>query len=353
MTILFVDRTPSKKRFDSSNFIGARIVRGSFYETIGPIIHDMLKNKSSSLYYDLLNIAYEYSDLLLFEGNYSEAYKNYHYIYCKLMYGTYMRETQNFINDLDKIELYYNLGVIAKDYLDNFDDAMYFFGEAGKEYSRINNVAVEEFFRNEMIDKPHRAFWSFSSNIDQNCFGHSAFAPELQYKSIFGNEPNKATVEKLLKDFTYPLLLQFIFTFSSYFKWLPLDHNIIKGARITRVLGEISWLFECYLKQKLNSKKMLSKLLDDFVKDKPIGHSYEQYKATIKGIDNIMAIEELLNLQKNITTYDDKQSICLLITYLMRNYTAHNFDDQFHTFRGDEYTKKIFVSCLMSFFIVL
>ena len=113
-------------------------------------------------------------------------------------------------------------------------------------------------------------------------------------------------------------------------------------------------VFECYLKQKLSIDKTLYYLLDQFVKNKPLKTPYHNIlDSVVHGKDSIEAIEALLNLQESAVDTNTKQSICLLITYVMRNYSSHNFDDKFHTFNGDEYTKKIFFSCLLSFFIVM
>lgn len=271
------------------------------------------------------------------------------------MYGNYLDETRDFITSLDKVELYFNLGIIAKECLKDFDAAMYYFGEAGREYSIMNKVPIETFFRDQMIDKQGAAFWNFSGNLRQNCLGYSSFAIPFHYKSVFGYEAKKTAVETLLKDFDYPLLLQFVFTVSSYFTWLSLMHNIIKGVKITRVLGEMSWLFECYLKQKLSiNKKTLKPLLDEFVKNKLYKESYHNlYKLEVKTRNSIEAIEALINKQESSEDIIEKQALCLLTTYVMRNYTSHNLNDKFYTFDDDKYTKKIFFSCLLSFFIVL
>lgn len=356
MTLLFTERKPQIRQFNSDMFIGARGERISFYSSIDNTMTEMIKNKGQADYSKIMDIVYEYSSILISEGNYSEAFNSYFQIYCKLMYGNYLDETKDFIKEIDKTELYYNLGIIAKEYLKDFDSAMYYFGEAGKEHSRNKQVTTEEFFREEMIDKPGRAFWNFSGHIHQNCFGYSSFATPFHFKSVFGYETDKTTVEKLLKDFKYPLFLQFVFTVSSYFKWLSLEHNFVKGVRITRVLGEMSWLFDCYLKQKFNFCGTLKPNLDQFLRNRPMKKSFDNLYNTViqkNKKDSIYVIEDLLNLQETTIDIITKQSICLLITYVMRNYTSHNFDDQFYTFEDDKYTKKIFFSCLLSFFIVL
>lgn len=353
MTYLFIERELHNKTFKSGSFVGSRGERYTFYRKTDEIISKMLERKELSDFTLLMDVAYEYSSLLIFEGNFTEAFNCYYHIYCKLEYGNYLGETRDFIKLLNKVELYYNLGIIAKEYLNDFDSAMYYFGEAGEEYSEINKVTTEDFFRDEMIDKPERAFWNFSGDIHQNCFGYSSFATAFHYKSVFGYETDKTIIQKLLKDFKFPLLLQFVFTISSYFKWLSLSHNIIKGVRITRVFGELAWLFECYLKQKLNYDK-LRDLLNQFVKNKPFKSSFHSLcSAEVDGKDSILALERLLKLQEDTIDFNTKQSICLLITYVMRNYSSHNLDDNFFAFSDDKFTKKILFSCLLSFFIVL
>jgi|GEM_PF-2609514 len=357
MTYLYKERQLIDNNFDLDSFIGARIESGKFYKKFNQVLREKLSKKTLSDFDSLMNVAYEYSCLLISERNPSQAFDCYFNIYCKLEHTNYSKEDRDFINSLNKVELYYNLGIISKEFLNDFDRAMYYFGKAGDEYSRVNNVTTEAFFNNEMIDAPGRAFSGFSSLIHQNCFGYSTFAPAFHYKSVFGYETDKTTVQKLLKDFKYPLFLQFVFTVSSYFKWLPLRHNIIKGVKITRILGEMSWLFECYLKQKLNSEKTLKLLMDDFVDSKLLKEHYKNL-LTKEFLDNakkdsILVLKNLIEMQEIATNVLEKQTICLLITYVMRNYSSHNFNDTFFAFDGDKYTKKIMFSCLFSFFIVL
>lgn len=339
---------------DEDAFYKYKSEKWKLHDILNSNIKKIIEEKSHEIYKISLDILFDYSTHLIREGLYSEAFKEYFNLYYKLKDAWYY--SKEFIENLDKTEMFYNMGYL-KYSNGEFDDAIFFLAEADKEYSQFYNVSEGSFLISLLESEEPVCFWNFITNIYVNCINYDSFAYAFKYFSFFGEEScSKDRINELLKDFDLILLLQFIITVDRYFKWLPMNHNLIKGIRVSRTFGELAWLFECYLKNITSEPdKTLSKLIDKIIPyDKEIEKEYKKLNnmGGTSNNDKFNSIIKLIEIQEKETNFSTKQALGLKTVYFLRNYSAHSLDKNFMVFKDDAFTKKIFLSALMSFFTV-
>lgn len=137
--------------------------------------------------------------------------------------------------------------------------------------------------------------------------------------------------------------------------FFPLEHNNYKAIKLNRIIHELVWLFECFLKENLGDTTTLRPLIDKFlIKDLMLKKSFSEIEGYPRSTNSVklQTIKELIDIIQKSDNNIDKQANCLFIMWLLRNYTSHNLSDKFFLFDGDDYTKKLFLSCFNCFLIV-
>jgi len=326
----------------------------SFWKVFNEKFESLVKYQEIDLFNDVLDIVYEYGLNMLKNESGSLALRAYTLLESKLSESEYQPYTSEFIKKLDKTEFYYNIAYLKWIAMDT-DLMMYYLSQASKSYGDSNDTCNSHDFIKSLYQDDDKIFWNFMSTIVNNLFSFDSFTAEFKFEKLFNIKGTEEDIIILLDNFPEVLLIQFIVTINQYWRFLPKPHNKYKAIKISRIINELVWLFECYLKEALNIEGKLRNLLEKFLLN-----NSELSKSFFKldGIphktneEKLQSIKQLIDIIQNSDSYIEKQANCLYITWLLRNYSAHNLSEDFMLFEGDKYTKKLFISCFNSFMIV-
>lgn len=260
---------------------------------------------------------------------------------------------RKFIKELDFTDIFHNLAVLTlakKDY----DRALYYFASAGEEYSKHNEVDILAYSMMQ-LSTPNMPFGHVVSHICRNCSGMGMFRP-YEYNAFFDDDLKPQHFIELLGLFSPSQLYQFILTNIRFWDLLSLQHNRVKGLIMVRLLGELSWLFESFLRAitteatlSLSLKKFLS--VDNVIRDKYDAlHALKRKFGHHENCDSEILKEVMSRFEKAVNL-QDKSALSLYATYFMRNHTSHNLDEGFLLFNDDTFTKKLYMLELAAFFV--
>jgi hypothetical protein len=257
------------------------------------------------------------------------------------------------IEELDFTEVFHNLAylkLMTKDY----DGAFYYFASAGEQYS-LHNCADINTYPMMLLKTHDMPFENVIRHICRNCTGMGMFRL-YEYREYYGEDLRSQHFIDLLTLFSNAQLFQFVLTNMRFWDLFSLEHNKVKGLIMARLLGELSWLFESFLKPTTKQDKLsrsLQKLLcvDKTLKDKydPIDNIRLKCKDSVNSDCNTLV--EVIQKFEETQDSQYKAAICLYTVYIVRNHTSHNLDEGFLLFSDDLFTKKLYMLQLMAFFV--
>lgn len=313
-------------------------------------------------------------DLLVDSLRGSEYYNGfmiYHQFYMTITTVDYHMEkfdfdsdVLQFIKDHDFTSVYYNYAYLFGSH-GNTNDFLHYLTLADAEYALKNKCNCGTFI-SFLIKSKGFSLWNLIPNIlsDYQNFkasnGHvNQFDKILQFYNI---KIDEAAINDLIRDFKYDLLLQFIHamkivsSLSTYYNFRE-SHNKngeYKAIRTTRFIGELTWIFEVYLKDKLADKfpdEVFEAPLDNTIQTF-LGKMGKEYQTKYSQMQQYMFerfskkdvnTEGLLFLLSRISS-DEVNCIDSLITHLLalktfRNYYSHYMDR--HTNLGAGYFQSL------------
>jgi hypothetical protein len=264
-----------------------------------------------------------------------------------------------FLDDLNFTEIYYNIAKLKWDSGD-YDNALYYIIHADLQNSKRKDEQSGMFVK-FLLNSQGYVLWNVIPYLEGDFSNYKSYFNISQIEDILGRVINKEYIKELLNDFDILLLLQFINSVNRYHNFMGEKPNEYRTLREFKILGELSLLFECYLKSKLsisniqlynvidtylfaNSKELLTQFkyydnLDLPVKDKKSKEYYEQ------------SLEFMFNEFQTNTDSLEVAAICIRITYLFRNYSSHNIDDKFFKDNKDNRSIHIYLAIISSFLI--
>ena len=314
------------------------------------------------VYYKLLNEIYEICENVR-NDNLTLAHEIYTTLLNELTYWTYTNLAEEksktaFCESLDFTEIYYNLGKLKWDSGD-YDNALLYVVHADVGYSKHNLKPRGTFIR-FLLNSRGYVLWNAIPYLVSDFSSCNLLFNNSNIKSIIGKDITENLIIELLKDFEMLLLLQFIKSFYRYHNFKDEKSNEYKALREFRILGDLTWLFECYLKDKFKVEgKQLYNLIQEhlFANKEEYKRQFENYNnLDVPGKENKYSKkyyeESLAYMLKELKTNKNPvelASICIRITYLFRNYSAHYIDERF--FSTENYSKELYI-CILSSFIV-
>lgn len=274
-------------------------------------------------------------------------------------YENYKQKIE-FIDMLNFTELYYNIAKLKWDSGD-YDNAIYYIVHADIQNSKHNNEARGTFIK-LLLNSKGLVFWNVVPNMSCD-FRNSRF--DYAIADIIGIDSSniyemfnkyEGYIRELLNDFEPLILLQFLNSVNRYHNFMGEKPNEYKTLREFKILGELSWLFECYLKDKFNISEhiTLSPLIENYL----FANSEEllkkfRYYANLK-VPSFINKDEY-NLQYMLKELNIKHEpseqivIYIRITYLFRNYSSHNIEDTFFKPNKDNHSMQFYMIILSSF----
>ncbi len=262
----------------------------------------------------------------------------------------------DFIKCHDFTSIYYNYAVLFGEN-GNINQYMHYLSLADNEYA-LNNSCANGYFIHSLIKSKGLALWNIVPHIisDYNNYktnnNHcSSFGKTIE---AFNIDISDEIVNALICDFEYDLLLQFIhimkhsrsistsFNFREYHN----GNGQYKNIRITRFIGELTWVFEVYLKDKLKAmypdesfiepldgtiKAFLAKIDTDIKKKYDVFQNslFKRYEG-LKDVHIIVNTNGLIDLLEQATLKSedpiDAFILYLLILKTFRNYYSHYMD---------------------------
>ena len=169
-----------------------------------------------------------------------------------------------FIKAHDFTSIYYNYAVLFGGN-GNINDYIHYLSLADNEYA-IKNNCEEGTFIFYLLQSKNFALWNIIPHIMSdysNCkVVNNHYCQLGKILESFKIEVSNESFYALLCDFKFDVLLQFIHIMK-HLRSLSTNFNFresynengrYKNIRITRFLGELTWLYEVYLKDKLKSK---------------------------------------------------------------------------------------------------
>lgn len=291
-----------------------------------------------------------------------EIYMTFYYEFTTRAFSNidYIDKTQRLKKMLDFTEIYYNIAKLKWDRGD-YDNALYYILQADSQYAVHNSTGEGEFVK-LLLNSKEYVLWNFVPFIQSDFYNYkSSFDIYVLNGTIFSDIGQKQ-IKNLLYDFDLVTLLQFINSINRYHNFLFFESNHYKCLRELRVLGELAWLFECYLKYKFSiSDLKLDNLITKelFKNNKNYREIFDEFKS-ISGLSTQNtrsnkykeeAIEFLINKLKVERDPSRVIAMCIKTTYFIRNYTAHSLDENFFIFKDSKYSKELYMILLSSFMI--
>lgn len=263
----------------------------------------------------------------------------------------------DFIKSCDFTAIYYNYSVLFGDH-GNISSYLHYLSLADNEYA-MKNACPEGSFISELIKSSNFALWNIVPSIicDYKNFtttqynrGSGKYNQFEETLKAFKIEISKNLFYTLVSDFRYDITLQFLYILKQYlitsnnsnFRELFNSNGQFKNIRSTRFIGELTWLFEVYLKDKLSNRYPDEKFpnpLDNTIKAflKKIDCRFEARYSQL--LDLLFAefvtklavnTEGLQQLLVKVTLKNgdfwEEYLQYLLILQIFRNYYAHYMD---------------------------
>ncbi|MGS0763824.1 hypothetical protein [Syntrophomonas curvata] len=293
-------------------------------------------------------------------GNeYYNAIKIYYHFYMTLTTIDYNFEkfdfdasVLEFIKSHDFTSIYYNYAVLIGENGD-VNNYLHYLSLADNEYAIKNNCREGTFILN-LIQSKNLASWNIVPYIisDYNNYkvANRHFSQLEKTLEAFNINLSNESFNDLICDFEFDVILQFIHVLK-HFRSISTSFNFresynengrYRNIRTTRFIGELTWLFEIYLKDKLKSKfpeeefgNPLDKTIQTFLNK--IDSEYEKKFKKIQGelfdkfktnaavnTKGLMELLEKIN-SKNEGTFDNF-ILYLLALKIFRNYYSHYMD---------------------------
>ena len=356
---------------NSTNYPSDLDVYNSYaiYEFINSGIKDSCNSKSHESLASFINSI----DLLVDSMRGSEC-KNgfmiYHQFYMTITTVDYHMDefgfdldVLQFLKDHDFTSVYYNYAYLFASYGNTYD-YLYYLTLADAEYASKNDSDKGAFI-SFLIRSKNYSLWNLIPNIlcdyqnYETANGHvNEFINMLELYNISIDED---VVGNLIQDFKYDLLLQFIYVMKSVssinngtnFRASHNSYGEYKAIRATRFIGELAWIFEVYIKDKLTDRfpgEKFEEPLDKTIRSF-LGKMGKEYQTTYSQMSTDLHnkfpknvnTQGLLYLITKMSSSELSYPNCL-VTYMLalktfRNYYSHYMDR--HTNLGAGYYKSL------------
>ena len=327
--------------------------------------YDYIKNAVEQIYHNLdykffLNEqknVYLITENLRHSSNY-DAFRFYEHFYSELTIGYYnisdqskRKEIMNFLSEIDFTELFYNLGLLC-DSLGNTDTAIYFISLADKEYC-VKNKLTEGTFVKHLLSSRNLYLWVIMKNLFIDFYNYENnnkhFSNFKNMLILFDIKLEQSVLDDFINNLDVPTLFQLVVALTDIKK---LDFDVLSKDKEThfksiyklKALGNLTWIFENYLKSNLKlyfnldfDKETLGPILEKVLQ--MLGESYADYfKLRKKKIvsdypskfdQNTKGLSELIREINQLESNNKFKlfSHLILILYLFRNYTTHYLDN--------------------------
>lgn len=258
----------------------------------------------------------------------------------------------DFIKEHDFTAIYYNYAYLYYINGDNYN-YLHYLSLADNEYSLKKGCNKGEFV-NYLIRSKGYLLWNLVPNIlsdYQNFKSANQHSSNFELTlSQFEISLDESLIRELFLDFSHDLLLQAIHVFKNFsslstsynFRELHNKNGDFKSIKTTRFIGELTWLFEVYLKDKLiqaypdesfhapldpTIQAFLLKINKDYCKEySQITNSFHD-KFKNKDSANTTGITYLLKeVQSHNHNGQNTYLISLFILKLFRNFYSHYMD---------------------------
>lgn len=295
---------------------------------------------------------------------YYDEFKFFYHFYKKITtldynLSWYDKSHSEFIKEHDFTDVYYTMGKLYAGRND-INRHLHYIDLADSEYALHNNKSKGEFIK-DLLKSETLSLWHISAyiingfenykNMNNHC---SDFENAL---TNIGIEVSKNTILELLEDFKHDLLIQFIhaeMSIDSFEEGRILKEDSTdkdkkyQSIKRMRYVGELTWLYEIYLKDKLEelegkrSEDTLSGILSKLLNLINLQSEYKKVKAEYKKFKsktelNTVGLQELLKELKNTPSLNFHANLkgldineffvkSLYGLLLFRNYYAHYMD---------------------------
>lgn len=308
-------------------------------------------------------------------GNeYYNAYMIYNQFYMNLTTIDYNLEKYDFdVSILEFIEahdftsIYYNYAVLFGE-KGNVNNYLHYLSLADNEYA-IKNSCREGTFIFYLIQNKSLGLtlWNIVPLIVCDFNNYKMFNKHLskfeETLESFKIKVINESIEALILDFDFDLILQFIHVMKNFrsfsvgfnFREKYNENGRYKNIRMTRFIGELTWLFEIYLKDKLKARypeenfiAPLDKTIHTFlnkinneheIKFSKIQKSLYDKFITSEAVNTKGLMELLERIALNNEDVFDNFILYLLILKIFRNYYSHYMDR--NTDLGDGYFQNL------------
>lgn len=288
-------------------------------------------------------------------------------------YENYKQKIQ-FIDTLNFTELYYNIAKLKWDSGD-YDNAINYIVHADIQNSKHNNEARGTFIK-FLLNSKGLVLWNVVPSMCCD-FRNSKFdyfiadiigIDSSNINEMFNNYEDY--IRELLNDFEPLILLQFLNSVNRYHNFMDEKPNEYKTLREFRILGELSWLFECYLKNKFKENMDLYNIIGKclFSNSKELLNIFNSYNNLGIPSKESKEYKEYLKYKKSKDYYEkslkymlkelktkceplEQMAICIRITYLFRNYSSHNVEETFFKPNKNNHSIEFYMIIVSSFLI--
>lgn len=285
------------------------------------------------------------------------------------------RNSVDFIKCADFTELFYNIAKLKSE-LGNRDEALFYISLADNEFSTHSGAKKGAFIK-YLIKSRGYFLWNVIPFITSDFDNYkNSNKHQSNYEGTlkdFDIKISKEVFGELLDDFETETLYQFVSSLRDYSSFntgsaFKEEETHYKSIRQFRILGDLAWIFESYLKSKLsqkyqvNTNETLDTIISQHLKkyNETCSKKYSKRQAELSkkySKDNLefytLGLSELLDEIKvvNQESYLKVYAIYLLILKNYRNYSAHYLDNSLKL--GDSYTLRlrIMLTIMCSFLI--
>lgn len=351
--------------------------------------YDYIKNAVEQIYHNLdykffLNEqknVYLITENLRHSSNY-DAFRFYEHFYSELTIGYYnisdqskRKEIMNFLSEIDFTELFYNLGLLC-DSLGNTDTAIYFISLADKEYC-VKNKLTEGTFVKHLLSSRNLYLWVIMKNLFVDFYNYENnnkhFSNFKNMLILFDIKLEQSVLDDFINNLDVPTLFQFVVTLTDIKK---MDFDVFSKDKQThfksiyklKALGNLTWIFENYLKSNLKlyfnlnfDKETLGPILEKFLPMIDVSCIYyikfreEKIKSDypLRFDQNTKGLSELIH-EINLIDSNNKFKLFthfILILYIFRNYTTHYLDNSLELDISYLKNLSVYLSIISSFLI--
>lgn len=324
------------------------------HEIVRSFTHEIVDKQTNTVFQNCLNQLHKVCKDLVVQGMATLAYDLLDYFRAELMVQQHHPVNQGvreFVEHLNFSEVYHNLAFL-KFILGDTDSAFYYFASADQQYS-LHRSPQTDSYTMMLLRTPGMPFERIIKQVCVNCSGMGWFR-DFEYKRLFDTDLQPDRFIDLFHEFSLPQVYQFILTNKRFWDSYSLGHNTVKALIMTRLFGELAWILESYLRPILKPARRtfhpcLTKLLTAHPRELK---EFDSIHTTMKGSrDDNEVVKNLLSMFQQTSYLPTKRAVCLYISLTIRNHTSHNLDEGFLVFQDDEFTKKIYMTQLLSYFV--